>query len=569
MTSATPQKEKLIIFDTTLRDGEQSPGASLHAKEKLLIAQQLCRLGVDVCEAGFPIASPGDFEAVELVAKEVGPMEVEGRAQPMRIAGLARATEKDIDRAYQAVRHAPLHRIHTFLATSDIHLQYKLKISREECIRRSVEAVKFARERVDDVEFSAEDAGRSDPEFLSQIMGEVIAAGATTLNIPDTVGFTTPEEYGALIRFLIENTPGAEKAIWSVHCHNDLGLAVANTLNAVSAGARQAEVTINGIGERAGNTSLEEVVMTLQTRPKSYPVYTNILSKQLMRTSRMVSNFTGMTVQPNKAIVGKNAFAHEAGIHQDGILKHAATYEIMKPESVGLTSSLVMGKHSGQHAFKARLAEIGFEDVCKDDDMCQKAFEKFKVVADRKKEVTDADIEAIISDQLVQPEELWHLNAINVASGTNSLPMASVSLRSPTGEDFKDAAGGGGPIEAIYKALSRVCGVNIALVDFQIKSVTEGDDAVGNVTVRIKNLDETSDSGSDSSSFEEFEEITYGGHSAHVDTLRATAEAIVGAINQMLSAKKIRKRLIPPGRVMVQPQDQEADEHMRNSLGMP
>ena len=331
-----PQSDTVLIFDTTLRDGEQSPGATLNVEEKLEIARQLSRLGVDICEAGFPIASPGDFEAVRRIAEEVGPL-TEGRknGQPMIIAGLARAAEQDIQRAYDAVKVAPRHRIHTFLATSDIHLKHKLRIDREECIEQTIKAVSFAKSLCDDVEFSPEDAGRSDPDFLVQVLGEAIKAGATTLNIPDTVGYTTPEEFGWLIKYLIEKTPGAEDVVWSVHCHNDLGMATANTLAGVRNGARQVEVTINGIGERAGNTALEEVVMSLNTRPQVFGVETNIDTTQIARTSHMVMMYTGMAIQPNKAIVGANAFAHEAGIHQDGMLKHHLTYEIMRPETVG------------------------------------------------------------------------------------------------------------------------------------------------------------------------------------------------------------------------------------------
>ena len=337
--------DTVLIFDTTLRDGEQSPGATLNVEEKLEIARQLSRLGVDICEAGFPIASPGDFDAVRRIAEEVGPL-VEGRknGQPMVIAGLARANQEDISRAYEAVKVAPRHRIHTFLATSDIHLKHKLRIDREECVDQVIKAVSYARALCDDIEFSPEDAGRSDPDFLVQVLGEAIKAGATTLNIPDTVGYTTPDEFGRLIEYLIKHTPGADQVVWSVHCHNDLGLATANTLAGIKAGARQAEVTLNGIGERAGNTALEEVVMALTTRSQNFNLQTNIDTSQIARTSHMVSTYTGMIIQPNKAIVGANAFAHEAGIHQDGMLKNHLTYEIMRPETVGLnTSKLVLG----------------------------------------------------------------------------------------------------------------------------------------------------------------------------------------------------------------------------------
>ena len=364
-------QDTVLIFDTTLRDGEQSPGATLNIDEKLEIARQLARLRVDVIEAGFPIASPGDFEAVRLIANEVG-----GADNAPIIAGLARANKADIDRAWEAVRGARRPRIHTFLATSDIHLKYKLKISREECVARVAEMVAYARSLCEDVEFSPEDAGRSDPEFLYQVLEVAIKAGARTLNIPDTVGYTTPQEFGALIAGIRSHVPGIENVVISAHCHNDLGLATANTLAAIQAGARQVEVTVNGIGERAGNTSLEEVVMALYTRPQVYGVRTNIDTTQIARTSRLVSAYTGIPVQPNKAIVGANAFAHEAGIHQDGILKNPLTYEIMRPETIGITESkLVLGKHSGRHAFQAKLAELGYE---LSNDELNRVFERFK-----------------------------------------------------------------------------------------------------------------------------------------------------------------------------------------------
>jgi len=364
------EAEKLWIFDTTLRDGEQSPGATLTESEKVDIARQLSRLGVDICEAGFPIASQGDFEAVSQVAKTAGVM-TEGRVDgvPMRICGLARANEKDIARCYEAIRHAPLHRIHTFLASSDIHLEHKLGISRQECMEISAKMVGFAKTQVDDVEFSPEDAGRSDPEFLVDLCAAVIEAGATTINLPDTVGYTLPQEYSSIFDYLMKNTPtGGKNIIWSTHCHNDLGLATANSLAAVQLGARQVEVTLNSLGERAGNTSLEEVVMALRTRPQHFPVYCDIDTRQIMRTSKMVASYTGISVQPNKAIVGANAFAHESGIHQHGVLKHANTYEIMTPASVGADEeggrgSLVLGKHSGKAAYKQRLIELGYSDV--------------------------------------------------------------------------------------------------------------------------------------------------------------------------------------------------------------
>ncbi|RPJ01081.1 MAG: 2-isopropylmalate synthase, partial [Chloroflexi bacterium] len=370
------------IFDTTLRDGEQSPGASLTSAEKIDIARQLARMGVDIIEAGFPAASPDDLEGVRRVAVEVGMP-----GGPV-ICGLARTTENDISKAWEAVREAAKPRIHTFIATSDIHMQHKLRMTREQVIARTREMVSYARSLCADIEFSPEDAGRSDPDFLVEVLGVAIECGATTLNIPDTVGYIMPQEYSALMQKLIRETPGGDRVIWSVHCHNDLGVATANTLTGIEAGARQAEVTINGIGERAGNTALEEVVMALRTRPNFYSLTTNIDTTQLTRASRMVSNYTGLPVQPNKAIVGANAFSHEAGIHQDGVLKHQATYEIMTPEAVGLSqSNLVLGKHSGRHAFRVRLQELGYD---LEDGELNQAFQRFKELADKKKTVTDA-----------------------------------------------------------------------------------------------------------------------------------------------------------------------------------
>jgi 2-isopropylmalate synthase len=531
-------QDTVLIFDTTLRDGEQSPGATLNIEEKLEIARQLSRLGVDICEAGFPIASPGDFEAVRRIAEEVGPL-TEGRrtGQPMVIAGLARASRDDISRAYEAVKVAPRHRIHTFLATSDIHLQFKLKIDREECIRRAIEAVTYARSLCDDVEFSPEDAGRSDPEFLTVVLGEVIKAGATTLNIPDTVGYTTPEEFGWLIDYLIKNTPGAEKAVWSVHCHNDLGLATANTLAAVKAGARQAEVTINGIGERAGNTSLEEVVMAIHTRPQVFNLHTNIDTAQITRSSRMVSAYTGMVVQPNKAVVGANAFAHEAGIHQDGMLKSHLTYEIMRPETVGLSASrLVLGKHSGRHAFRVRLKEMGYDNLT--DEEVNQAFERFKRLADKKKVVADADIEAIIADEIYQSPETWHLNHIQVSCGDHSIPTATVSLTGPDGQIYQDAALGAGPVDSVYQAINRIIGVPNTLIEFSIKAVTEGIDAVGEVTIRIQPHNGENNNPAFNPQTGAAYTRTFSGHGASTDIIVASARAYISALNKMLAARE-------------------------------
>ncbi len=535
--SSVPSKDDdvVVIFDTTLRDGEQSPGATLNVEEKLEIARQLSRLGVDICEAGFPIASQGDFDAVRRIAEEVGPL-TDGRksGQPMVIAGLARANNADILRAYEAVKAAPRHRIHTFLATSDIHLQFKLKMDREECVDQVITAVTYAKSLCDDVEFSPEDAGRSDPDFLVQVLGEAIKAGATTLNIPDTVGYTTPEEFGWLIKYLIEKTPQADKAVWSVHCHNDLGLATANTLAGVQNGARQVEVTLNGIGERAGNTSLEEVVMAIETRPQTYKVQTHIDTTQITRTSRMVSAYTGMVVQPNKAIVGANAFAHEAGIHQDGMLKNQQTYEIMRPETVGLTASkLVMGKHSGRHAFRVRLKEMGYDDLGESE--LNAAFKRFKHTADKKKVVTDADIEAIIADEIYQPPEIWKLNHIQVSCGDHSMPTASVSLTGPDGRVYQDAALGTGPVDAVYEAVNRIVGVNNRLTEFMINAVTEGLDAIAETTIRIQPItDETY--GFNPQTNMPFSR-TYSGHGASTDIVVASARAYISALNKMLAAQ--------------------------------
>ncbi len=533
---APPKKQKLIIFDTTLRDGEQSPGATLNIEEKIEIAKQLSRLGVDVCEAGFPIASPGDFEAVRRVAEEVGHL-TEGRksGQPMIIAGLARANKIDIDRAYEAVKAAPRHRIHTFIATSDIHLKHKLKIDREECIEQTIEAVSYAKSLCDDVEFSPEDGGRSDPEFLTVVLGEAIKAGATTINIPDTVGYTTPEEFGRLMKYLIENTPGAEKAVWSTHCHDDLGLATANTLAGVENGARQVEVTLNGIGERAGNTSLEEIVMAVHTRPQSFDVETDIDTTQLMRTSRMVSAYTGIPVQPNKAIVGANAFAHEAGIHQDGMLKHHTTYEIMRPETVGLNeSALVLGKHSGRHAFRKHLEKMGYDDLTKEE--LNKAFDRFKRVADKKKIVTDADIEAIITDEFYQPQEIWKLNSVHVSCGDGVKATATVTLIDPNGDEITDAAIGTGPVDAVYMAINRIVNVPNILTEFIVQAVTEGIDALGEVTIRIQPENGERDYATNPQTGEQ-KLRTYSGHGASTDIIVASARAYMSALNKMLTER--------------------------------
>jgi 2-isopropylmalate synthase len=451
--------------------------------------------------------------------------------RPPIICGLARASKNDIDKAWEAVRHAARPRIHTFLATSEIHMRYKLKMDREQVVERVSEMVAYARGLCSDVEFSPEDAGRSDPEFLYLVLGEAIKAGATTLNIPDTVGYTTPDEFGALIAGIVKNTPGLDQAIVSVHCHDDLGLATANTLAGIRAGARQAEVTINGIGERAGNTSLEEVVMALQTRRPVFNLVTGIDTTQIMRVSKLVSNYTGIPVQPNKAIVGANAFAHEAGIHQDGMLKHQQTYEIMRPESVGVTHTrLVLGKHSGRHALKARLTEMGYS---LNEAELDKAFERFKNLADKKKTITDADLEAIVADEFYQPREVYTLDGLQVACGTMGMPTATVRLRGPDGQTQIQAAIGTGPVDATYKAIDAIVAAPNTLLEFSIHAVTEGIDALGEVTVRIqsKNGVRTLDAQ------KEIEQPrTFGGHGADTDIIVASAKAYLAALNKLLVA---------------------------------
>jgi len=525
------------IFDTTLRDGEQSPGASLTSAEKLEIARQLARLGVDIIEAGFPAASPDDLEAVRRIAEEVGnpsqPPLVRGERgdRVPVIAGLARANRDDIDKAWQAVQHAAHPRIHTFLATSDIHLKYKLNMSREQCVERVREMVSYAKTLCDDVEFSPEDAGRSDPEYLCDVLEVAIKSGATTLNIPDTVGYTTPEEFGALIKGLIEGTPGADAVTWSVHCHDDLGLATANTLAGIANGARQVEVTMNGIGERAGNTSLEEVVMTLKTRAAVFGLETGIDTTQIARSSRMVSNYTSIPVQPNKAIVGANAFAHEAGIHQDGMLKHHQTYEIMNPETVGVSASrLVLGKHSGRHAFKVRLLELGY--TLNDADL-DKAFTRFKELADKKKYIADADLEALMSDEISQQNELFSLDGLQVTCGTMGMPTATVRLRDPDGQLRVVAAIGTGPVDAIYKAMDAIVQAPNTLLEFNVHAVTEGIDALGQVTVRVQGRD--GQHAMDAQTEQDYAR-TFGGFGADTDIIVASAKAYLSALNKLLVA---------------------------------
>lgn len=526
------------FFDTTLRDGEQSPGATLTSREKIEIARQLARLGVDIIEAGFPAASPDDLLAVQSIAREVGQAANlhQWAGESLRvptICGLARANPNDIDKAWQAVSAAEHPRIHTFIATSEIHMKYKLRMDPEEVVERAVNMVRYAKQYCDDVEFSPEDAGRSDPAFLYVILGEVIKAGATTLNIPDTVGYTTPAEFGALIAGIMANVPGIDAVTVSTHCHNDLGLATANTLAGITAGARQVEVTLNGIGERAGNTALEEIVMALRTRKPIFGLEYGIDTTQIMRTSRLVSQYTSIVVQPNKAIVGANAFAHEAGIHQDGMLKNEETYEIMRPESIGLLrSQLVLGKHSGRHALKARLHELGFE---LSDDLLQLVFDRFKRLADKKKVITDLDLQALVTDQIQKPVEIYKLEDIQVVCGTLGMPTATVRIQPPVGNSVVQAAMGTGPVDAAYKAIDAVVALPNELLEYNVNAVTEGIDALGEVTVRIQ-VDPAHTPTKLSPQTDVTLVRTFAGHSAHTDVIVASARAYLSALNKALAA---------------------------------
>ncbi len=513
---------RVLIFDTTLRDGEQSPGASLNLEEKLAIAQQLARLGVDVIEAGFPFASQGDFAAVNRIAEQVG-----GGKGPI-ICGLARASTKDIKACADAIEPALNKRIHTFIATSDIHLKHKLRKSRKEVMAIVPEMVGYAKSLVEDVEFSCEDAGRSDPEFLYEVIELAINAGANTINIPDTVGYTTPSEFGELISKINKNVPNINEAILSVHGHNDLGLAVANFLEAVKSGARQLECTVNGIGERAGNAALEELVMGLHVR-RSYfnPFFgreaesptplTAVRTEEITKTSRLVSNLTGMVVQPNKAIVGANAFAHESGIHQDGVLKNRLTYEIVDAQTVGLTDNRIsLGKLSGRSAVRARLEELGY-DLNRED--LNEAFSRFKDLADRKRDITDRDLEAIVSEQVQQPESRFQLRLVQVSCGNSLKPTATVTLADQNGQDRTIAAVGTGPVDAVCSALNSLAEVENELIEFSVKSVTEGIDAMGEVTIRLRKNGKL-----------------FSGHSADTDVVVAAANAFVNALNRLVAA---------------------------------
>ena len=508
-----PEKDRVIIFDTTLRDGEQAAGGMLNIQEKLEIARQLEKLGVDVIEAGFPASSPGDFEAVSLLARET---------RTTSICALTRAHPDDIDRAWEAVKEAKHPRIHVFLGASDIHLAHQLRKSREEVLQMARDMVARAKQYTDDVEFSPMDASRTEPEYLYQILEAVIDAGATTVNIPDTVGYAIPAEFGNLITGILKNVPDINRAVISVHCHNDLGLAVANSLEAVKRGARQVECTINGIGERAGNASLEEIVMAIKTRQDFFNLTTKIDTAQIYKTSRLVSELTGFVVQRNKAIVGANAFQHESGIHQDGVIKLPITYEIMDPRTVGIpASSLVLGKLSGRHAFKERLAELGYS--LSDEDF-NRAFLAFKELADKKKGITDRDIESLVAEEQRTVSEVYHLDRVQVSCGDKNIATATVALIAPDGQVLADAALGTGPVDAIYKAINRLVGIPNTLTEFTVKSVTEGIDAIGEVLIRI-----------------ESEGITYTGRGADTDIIVASAKAYINALNRLLASKKTAK----------------------------
>ena len=469
------KKDQLIIFDTTLRDGEQSPGASMTKDEKIRVARQLERMRVDVIEAGFAAASPGDFDSINSIAQVI---------RESTVCSLARANENDIRRAGEAIAPAPRKRVHTFIATSPIHMEKKLRMTPDQVVEQAVKAIGWAREYTDDVEFSAEDAGRSDIDFLCRVFEAVIKAGATTLNVPDTVGYNVPGQYAETIRQLIERVPGSDKVVWSVHCHNDLGLAVANSLAAVMAGARQVECTVNGLGERAGNASLEEVVMAVRTRADIFPVETRIDATQIVPASKLISQITGYPVQPNKAIVGANAFAHESGIHQDGVLKHRETYEIMRAEDVGWSQNkLVLGKHSGRNAFKSRLAELGV--VLESEEALNSAFAKFKELADKKHEIFDEDLQALLSDEAVTPEtEHYKLTYSQVTSETGEVPLARLTL-SVGGEEKKAESTGSGPGDATFKAIESVLNSGSELLLYSVNNITSGTDAQGDVTVRL------------------------------------------------------------------------------------
>ncbi len=510
-------EDGIFIFDTTLRDGEQSPGAALNIDEKLEIARVLQAIGVDIIEAGFPISSPGDFLAVQRISQEI---------RDCTICGLTRARKEDIEAAAEALKGAARPRIQTGLGVSDVHVRQKLRTTREGALQMGVEAVRFAKQFVDDVQYYTEDAGRADPAYLYQVLEAVIAAGATVINIPDTTGYTTPEEFGALIRGIVQNVPNVDRAVISVHCHNDLGMATANTLAGVRNGARQVEVTVNGIGERAGNASLEEVVMSLKTRRDHFGLDVGIDTRRLYPLSRLVSNLTGIPVQPNKAIIGSNAFAHSSGIHQDGVLKERTTYEIIDPADVGVPSSeIILSARSGRHGLRHRLEELGYQ---LDDEKFAKVYDRFLEVADKKKTVETRDLEAIVSDEVEMFfEESYHLDHVQVSCGDHSIPTATVRITGPDGTVYCDADHGSGPVDAVYRAINRVIGEPNELIEFSIEAITEGTDAVGRVTVRIR-ADEPVNGQA---------RTIFSGHGADNDILVACAKAYLFALNRLIAAR--------------------------------
>lgn len=496
--------ERIMIFDTSLRDGEQSPGATMNQHEKIRVATQLEKLGVDIIEAGFPASSEGDFQAVFQIAEQI---------EESRVVGLARALATDIETAWKAVEKAKLPGLHTFIATSDIHLKHKLKMSRDQVIDMAGKAVTLAKSLSEWVEFSCEDATRSDPEFMCKVIQTAVDAGATTINIPDTVGYSYPDEISGLIKYVMENVKKIDEVAISAHCHDDLGLGVANSLAAIRAGARQIECTVNGIGERAGNASLEEIVMVLETRKKHFGFHTNINTVEIFPTSRLVSNITGIPVQPNKAIVGANAFAHESGIHQDGVIKERTTYEIMDPEKVGIgKSSLVLGKHSGRHAFKERVKTLGFQLTEEESDL---AFKRFKDLSDHKKKVFDEDIEAIILDDILRISETYKLTSVTVMSGSDVVPTSTVKMEID-GSEYQGAELGNGPVDATYNTILKMTGRRPKLLRFSISAITGGTDALGKATIRL----------------EENGHVAMG-QGAHEDILVASAKAMVNALNRL------------------------------------
>ena len=496
--------DRILIFDTTLRDGEQSPGATMNEQEKLQLARQLEKLGVDIIEAGFPASSEGDRSGVMRIAQEI---------RRSRVVGLARAVAEDIETAWRAVEKAAKPGIHTFIATSDIHLDHKLRMSREQVLERIAKAVKLAKSLSDWVEFSCEDATRSNRDFLCSAIQTAIEQGATTINVPDTVGYSFPDEIASLVRYIKENVQDIDRVVLSIHCHNDLGLAVANSLAALKAGARQVECTVNGIGERAGNAALEEIAMLLKTRKDAFDFYTGIVTEQLVHTSRLVTSITGIPVQPNKAIVGANAFAHESGIHQDGVIKERTTYEIIDPESVGLaTSSLVLGKHSGRHALRERIRALGYDLT---EEEVDKTFERFKHVADRKKTIFDEDIEAIVAEEVLRTSDIYKLLSVTIMSGTDVVPTATVRMEIE-GKECHGAELGNGPVDATYNTILKLTGRRPKLVRFSISSITGGTDALGEATIRLEENGNTA-----------------VGKGAHEDILVASAKAMVNALNRL------------------------------------